>query len=74
MGPDAIELIDQISLACRDHLVLENHLYISRCIRASVAIAMQIGNALAIVGNIAQRLCEVDMGCGGSLMECAHEG
>jgi hypothetical protein len=49
MGPDAIELIDQISLEC-DHIVLENHLYISRGVRASAAIAVQRGNALAILG------------------------
>ena len=50
MGLDVIELIDHISLACRDHLELENHLYISRGVHASVAIAVQKGNALVILG------------------------
>jgi hypothetical protein len=49
MGCDAVELVDQISLACRDHLTLESHLYIARGVRASVAIAVQKGNALAIL-------------------------
>ena len=26
MGRDAVELVDKISLACRDHLTLESHL------------------------------------------------
>ena len=47
MGRDAVELVDQISLACREHLTLESHLYIARGVRASVAIAVQKGNALA---------------------------
>ena len=45
LGKDAEELIDQISLACRDHLALPSH-----GARASVAIAVQKGNALAIFG------------------------
>lgn len=48
MGKDAEELIDQISLACRDHLILPSHHHIANNIRASVAIAVQRGNALAV--------------------------
>ena len=50
MGKDAEELIEQISLACRDHLVLPSHHHIAHHIRASVAIAVQRGNALAVYG------------------------
>jgi len=48
MGKDAEELIDQISLACRDHLILPTHHHIAHNIRASVAIAVQRVNALAV--------------------------
>ena len=50
MGKDAEELIEQISLACCDHLVLPSHHHIAHNIRASVAIAVQRGNALAVYG------------------------
>ena len=50
LGKDAEELIDQISLACRDHLALPSHYHIANGVRASVAIAVQKGNALAIFG------------------------
>jgi hypothetical protein len=59
MEPDAIELIDQIGLACRDHLVLENHLYIFRGVRASVQCRGEMRWPFS--GDIAERLCEVDM-------------
>ena len=49
MGRDAVELVDQISLACRDHLTLESHLYIARGVRASVAIDL---SCLLAVGNL----------------------
>ena len=50
LGKDAEELIDQISLACRDHLALPSHYHIANGVRASVAIAVQKGNALAMFG------------------------
>ena len=50
LGKDAEELIDQISLACRDHLALPSHYHVANSVRASVAIAVQKGNALAIFG------------------------
>ena len=44
LGKDAEELIDQISLA------LPSQYHIANSVRASVAIAVQKGNALAIFG------------------------
>ena len=43
LGKDAEELIDQISLACRDHIALSSHYHIANGVRASVAIAVQKG-------------------------------
>jgi hypothetical protein len=62
MGRDAVELVDQISLACRDHLTLESHLYIARGVRASVAIAVQKGNALAILGGYSRAVMRAGYG------------
>jgi hypothetical protein len=39
-----------LSLACRDHLALPSQYHIANGVRASVAIAVQKGNALAIFG------------------------
>jgi hypothetical protein len=50
IGKDAEELIDQISLASRDNLLLPSHHHIAHTIRASIAIAIQRGNALAVYG------------------------
>ncbi len=49
LGKEAVLLVDQIGLACRDHLTLETHDSIARGVRASVAIAVQKGNAMAVL-------------------------
>ena len=48
MGRDARVLVEQISLACRDHLTLQTHTSIARGLRAAIAIAVQRGNGLAM--------------------------
>jgi hypothetical protein len=48
MGKDARALVEQISLACRDHLTLQTHASIARGLRAAIAIAVQRGNGLAM--------------------------
>ena len=48
ISQDAKKLIDQLSLACKDHLTLPSHHTFSNTIHSSVAIAIQRGNALAI--------------------------
>ena len=48
LGRDARALVEQISLACRDHLTLLTHTTIARGLRAAIAIAVQRGNALAM--------------------------
>ena len=48
LSQDAKKLIDQLSLACKDHLTLPSHHTFANTIHASVAIAIQRGNALAI--------------------------
>lgn len=49
MSEEAEELVEQISLACTDHLVLRTHAHIARGVRASVAVQVQKGNALAVL-------------------------
>ena len=44
----AEQLIDQLSLACKDHLTLPSHRSIAHSVHHSIAIAIQRGNALAI--------------------------
>lgn len=64
LGKDAEELIDQISLACRDHLALPSHYHIANAVRASIAIAVQKGNALAIFGGYSR--------CNGAVYPARH--
>ena len=45
MSKEAVELVEQIGLACRDHLTLATHESIAKGVRASVACAVQRGNA-----------------------------
>ena len=48
VSQDAEKLIDQLSLACKDHLTLPSHHTFANTIRSTIAIAIQRGNALAI--------------------------
>jgi hypothetical protein len=48
LSTEAQHLIEQIGLACRDHLCLETHESIARGVLASVAVAVQKGNALTV--------------------------
>ena len=48
MTEEAEELVDQLSLACKDHLTLPSSKPFANSIRSSIAIAIQRGNALAI--------------------------
>jgi hypothetical protein len=48
LSTEAQKLIEQIGLACRDHLCLETHESIARGVLASVAVAVQKGNALTV--------------------------
>jgi hypothetical protein len=49
MSKEAVELVEQIGLACRDHLTLATHESIARGVRASVACAIQRGNAMTVL-------------------------
>jgi hypothetical protein len=49
MSKLAIKLVDQIVLGCRDHLALDPHQDLADGVRHSVAIAVQKGNAEAIL-------------------------
>jgi hypothetical protein len=48
MTEEAEELVDQLSLACKDHLTLPSSRPFANSIRSSIAVAIQKGNALAI--------------------------
>ena len=48
LSSEAAELIEQIGLACRDHVCLQTHDSIARGVLASVAVAVQKGNALTV--------------------------
>jgi hypothetical protein len=48
MTEDAEELVDQLSLTCKDHLTLPSSRPFANSIRSSIAVAIQRGNALAI--------------------------
>jgi hypothetical protein len=49
MSSEAEQLVEQVGLACRDHLTLETHESIARGVRAAVAVAVQKGNAMAVL-------------------------
>lgn len=49
LSSEAEQLVDQIGLACRDHMTLETHESIARGVRASVAVAVQKGNAMTVL-------------------------
>jgi hypothetical protein len=49
LSSEAEQLVEQIGLACRDHLTLETHESIARGVRAAVAVAVQKGNAMAVL-------------------------
>ena len=49
LSSEAEQLVEQIGLACRDHLTLETHSSIARGVRASVAVAVQRGNAMTVM-------------------------
>jgi hypothetical protein len=48
MTEEAEELVDQLSLACKDHLTLPSAKPFANFVRSSIAIAVQRGNALAV--------------------------
>jgi hypothetical protein len=48
LSSEAEQLVEQIGLACRDHLTLETHERIAKGVRASVAVAVQKGNAMTV--------------------------
>ena len=48
LSSEAQQLVEQIGLACRDHLCLETHERIARGVLASVAVAVQKGNAVTM--------------------------
>jgi len=43
IGKDAEQLIDQLSLACNDHLTLASHHPFANAVHSSIAIAIQRG-------------------------------
>ena len=60
-GKDAEQLIEQISLVCKDHFLLPSHEQITNAIRSSVAIAIQRGNALAVFGGYSRAVMRAGM-------------
>lgn len=48
MTEDAEELVDQLSLTCKDHLTLPSSRPFAHSIRSSIAVAIQRGNAITI--------------------------
>ena len=48
MTEEAEELVDQLSLACKDHLTLPSSRPFANSIRSSIAIAIQRGNAITV--------------------------
>ena len=51
---EAEELVDQLSLACKDHLTLPSYKPFANSIRSSIAIAVQKGNCLAIAADFSR--------------------
>ena len=56
LSASAIKLVEQITLACRDHLPLPRHFELHRHIMATVAIAVQRANALAVLSGYSSTL------------------
>lgn len=50
MAPEALALLDRISRAGQEHLSLWSHTQIVQHMLCSVAIAIQKGNAMAVLG------------------------
>src|ERR1700712_24918 len=48
MSEDAEELVNQLSLTCKDHLTLPSSRPFAHSIRSSIAIAIQRGNAITV--------------------------
>ena len=48
LSAEAEMLVEQIGLACRDHMTLATHSSIARGVRAAVAVAVQRGNAMTV--------------------------
>ena len=62
LSQDAKKLIDQLSLACKDHLTLPSHHTFANTIHSSVAIAIQRGNALAIQAGYSRAVMRASRG------------
>ena len=50
IAPQAIKLLERILLACRDHLTLWPHKLVMESLMGEIAIAIQRGNAQAMIG------------------------
>jgi hypothetical protein len=59
ISKDAEQLIDQLSLACKDHLTLPSHHPFANSVHSSIAIAIQRGNALAIQAGYSRAVMRV---------------
>jgi len=62
LSKDAEQLIDQLSLACKDHLSLPFHHREANAVHSSVAIAIQRGNALAIQAGYSRAVMRASRG------------
>ena len=62
ISQEAAQLIDQISLACKDHLTLPSHQSYANIVHSSIAIAVQKGNALAIHAGYSRAIMRVGRG------------
>jgi hypothetical protein len=49
IAPAAVKLLDQIALTCRDHMTLWSHQEVVKELRGAIAIAVQRGNAIAMI-------------------------
>jgi hypothetical protein len=68
LSKEAQMLVEQIGLACRDHMTLQTHESIARGVRAAVAVAVQRGNAMTASAGYARA---VDSGRHPSVAVCA---
>src|SRR5580693_10522813 len=62
ISQDAEQLIDQLTLASKDHLTLPSHHPFANAIHSSVAIAIQRGNALAIQAGYSRAVMRASRG------------
>ena len=62
ISQEAERVINRLSFACQDHLTLPSNLPFVNAVHSSVAIAIQRGNALAILAGYSRAVMRVGRG------------